>query len=225
MSSRTEQTREPRLAGRPPGATGEGTRSEILDAAIEAFAEAGFEAMSVRELTRHLGVSHNLVHHHFGSKNDLWRAALDHGVGSTAQELLELLRESAGSPDSKQILREGLERGIALLERRPAVVRLLTDESARQGPRLDYLYERYLGPMVDMLSRFLAGSRTHGVRDVDSRVAALFVLSSASAQFTHGALAKKLGLGSASQGGYTEALVDLVLGGLMTPDPDSGSTS
>ena len=43
-----------------------------------------------------------------------------------------------------------------------------------------------------MLSRFLAESHTHGVRDVDSRVAALFVLSSASAQFTHEAVAKKL---------------------------------
>ncbi len=84
--------------------------------------------------------------------------------------------------------------------------------------------ESYLGPMVETLSRFLAESRAHGVRNVDSRVAALFVLSSASAQFTHGALAEKLGLGSASQGRYTKAIVDLVIGGLMAsdPDPDSG---
>jgi TetR/AcrR family transcriptional regulator len=181
--------------------------------------------MSVRELTRKLGVSHNLVHHHFGSKQELWRAALDHGVGHTAKELFELLGESVGSPDSRQILRHGLERGIALLNRRPSVVRILSDESAHPGPRLDYLYQHYLGPLVDMLSRFLAESRVHGFRDVDSRVAALFVLSSASAQFTHDALANKLGLGRASQGGYTEALVDLVLGGLMTSDSDPDGSS
>ncbi len=219
MSSRAQRTRESRSAGRPPGATGDDTRSGILDAALEAFAEAGFEAMSVRELTRRLGVSHNLVHHHFGSKEDLWRAALDHGAGPTAKDLLELLGDSVGSPDSKQILREGLERAVTLLTRRPAVARIIAAESARPGPRLDYLYERYLGPMVDILSRFLAESRMHGVRDVDSRVAALFVLSSASAQFTHGALANKLGVGSTSKGEYTEALVDLVLNGLMTSDP------
>jgi AcrR family transcriptional regulator len=225
MSSRARPKNKARPAGRPPGATGEGTRGEILDAALDAFAEAGFEAMSVRELTRQLGVSHNLVHHHFGSKQDLWRAALDHGVGHTAQELFELMGESVGSPDSRQILRQGLERGIALLTRRPSVVRILADESAHPGPRLDYLYHHYLGPLVDMLSRFLAESRGNGVRDVDSRVAALFVLSSASAQFTHDALASKLGLGRASQGGYTEALVDLVLGGLVTSDPDPGRGS
>ena len=56
MSSRAERTSKARSVGRPPGATGEATRAEILDAALEAFAEAGFEAMSVRELTRRLEV-------------------------------------------------------------------------------------------------------------------------------------------------------------------------
>jgi TetR/AcrR family transcriptional regulator len=189
-----------------------------LDAALEAFADAGFEAMSVRQLTRRIGVSHNLVHHHFGSKLDLWRAAVDHGVGSTAAELFALLRESVGSPESKEILREVLEAAIELLTRRPAMARIVADESAREGPRLDYIYESYLGPLVDILSRFLAQSRSQGIGDVDPRVASLIVLSSASAQFSHGALANKLGIGSDSKGSYTEALVDLVLGGLTTSD-------
>lgn len=219
MSSVKTDTRS-RPVGRPPGATGDSTRGEILDAALEAFAEAGFGAMSVRELTRQLGVSHNLVHHHFGSKLDLWRAALDHGVGSTANELTEVLSQSVGSPRSRHVLHEALERAIDLLTRRPEIARIFADESARPGPRLDYLYEKYLGPMVELLSRFLNESRAYGVRDVDSRIAALFVLSSASAQFTHAALADKLGIGSGSKIGYTASLVDLVLGGLMTSDPD-----
>jgi TetR/AcrR family transcriptional regulator len=228
MSSQTRDgrsARRPRPAGRPPGATGEGTRDEILDAALQAFAEAGFEAMSVRELTRRLGVSHNLVHHHFGSKEDLWRAALDHGVGPTAEDLIKLLGERVGSRDSKQILQQGLARAFELLARRPAVVRILADESTRPGPRLDYLFERYLGPLVEMLSRFLTESRAHGLRDLDSRIAALFVLGSASAQFTHDALAEKLGLGPATQPHYTKSLVDLIMGGLVATDPDSQTRS
>ncbi len=214
--------KKPRPAGRPPGATGDATRSEILDGALEAFSEAGFEAMSVRELTRRLGVSHNLVHHHFGSKEDLWRAALEHGISSTANELAALLSQSIGRPGSRNVLRQVLERAIALLTKRPEVARIFADESARLGPRLDYLYEQFLGPLVEILSRFLSESKAYGVRDVDSRVAALFVLSSASAQFTHAALAEKLGIGNESRSGYTHSLVDLVLGGLMTPEPDQG---
>ncbi|MBW2313434.1 MAG: TetR/AcrR family transcriptional regulator [Deltaproteobacteria bacterium] len=215
MSSTGKSSAKGRPAGRPVGSTAEATRVEILDAALEAFSEAGFEAMSVRELTRRLGVSHNLVHHHFGSKEDLWRAALDHGAGPTANELLELLGQSVGSPDSKRILRTGMESGIELLRRRPAVARIVVDESARPGPRLDYLYERYLGPMVETLSRFLANSQLEGFRDVEPRVATLYVLSSVSAPFAHAALAEKLGLGRRSHDVYTEGLVDLVLDGLM----------
>jgi len=220
MSSHVATTNRARPAGRPPGATGDDTRGEILDAALEAFAEAGFEAMSVRELTRRLGVSHNLVHHHFGSKQDLWRAAIDYGIGSTASELAELLSRSIGSPRSRQVLHQVLENAIALLTKRPEVARIFADESARSGPRLDYLYEQFLGPLVTILSRFLSESRAYGVRDVDSRIAALFVLSSASAQFTLAALADKLGIGIESHSGYNHSLVDLVLGGLLTSDPD-----
>lgn len=220
MSSRAIKKTGPRPSGRPRGATGDDTRGEILDAALKAFAAAGFEAMSVRELTRRLGVSHNLVHHHFGTKEDLWRAALEHGVGSTASELAELLGASVGSPRSRQVLHQVLESAIALLTRRPEVARIFSDESARAGPRLDFLYEQFLGPLLTILSRFLHESRAYGVRDVDSRIAALFVISSASAQFTHAALAEKLGVDRETDTGYTRSLVDLVLGGLMTSEPD-----
>lgn len=218
MSSQTNTIASHRRAGRPSGTTADNTRGEILDAALKAFAEVGFEAMSVRKLTRQLDVSHNLVHHHFGSKEDLWRAAIDHGIAAATEELTELLGQSIGSPRSGEVLRQVLESAIALLTKRPEVARIFADESARLGPRLDYLFEKFLGPMIEILSRFLSESRAYGVRDVDSRIAALFVISSASAEFTHNALAEKLGIGVGSKHGYTDSIVDLVLGGLMTSE-------
>ena len=55
-------------------------RTEILDAALRAFARHGLEGVSVRTLNRELGVSHNLIYQRFGSKDDLWRAAVDFTV-------------------------------------------------------------------------------------------------------------------------------------------------
>jgi hypothetical protein len=69
----------------------------------------------------------------------------------------------------------------------------------------------------------LAG--TAGALPVKSRTAALFVLSSASAQFLHAALDDELGLGSESQTGYPQPLVALVLGGLITSEPEFGPTA
>src|SRR5258706_10808265 len=77
-----------RRAGRPPADAGSvPSREAILQAALELFGAVGYEAMSVRELTRRLGVSHNLVHYYFRSKTELWRAAIDLGFGTVAAEL------------------------------------------------------------------------------------------------------------------------------------------
>ena len=55
---------------------------EILHAALEAFAASGYEGMSVRTLSADLGLSHETVNRRFGSKKDLYFAALDYGFTS-----------------------------------------------------------------------------------------------------------------------------------------------
>lgn len=52
----------------------ESTRSAVLTAAERLFAEQGFAATSMRDISEASGVSHPLIHHHFGSKSDLYAA-------------------------------------------------------------------------------------------------------------------------------------------------------
>ena len=52
----------------------EGTRAAVLDAAERLFAEEGFAATSMRDISSASGVSHPLIHHHFGSKESLYSA-------------------------------------------------------------------------------------------------------------------------------------------------------
>ena len=61
-------------AGRRPGPTT--TPEEILAAARSLFAERGFQATSVRAVAERAGVNAALVHHHFGSKQQLFLSAL-----------------------------------------------------------------------------------------------------------------------------------------------------
>ena len=205
--------------GRPPGADGRETREAILDAALEAFAEAGYEAMSVRELTRQLGVSHSLVNHYFGSKWELWRAAVEHGFSEAAGELRGMLEESVGRPDPVDVMRTSVKRAVVLLARRPAVASVLADESARGGERLAFLYENFLEPGVDALERFLSAARPRGIQDVDVRVLLLFVISGVSALFTHRALGQKLGMPDLDRESAlvsnAEAVAELTVGGLF----------
>jgi TetR/AcrR family transcriptional regulator len=50
------------------------TRNSVLCAAERLFAEQGFAATSMRDISQLSGISHPLIHHHFGSKNDLYAA-------------------------------------------------------------------------------------------------------------------------------------------------------
>lgn len=52
----------------------ESTRTAVVDAAERLFAERGFAATSMRDISAASGVGHPLIHHHFGSKDDLYRA-------------------------------------------------------------------------------------------------------------------------------------------------------
>ncbi|SUD48342.1 transcriptional regulator BetI [Nocardia otitidiscaviarum] len=62
-------------AGRRPGQSG--TRAAILDAARVRFAEVGFDRASIRSIAAAAGVDPALVHHYFGTKQQLLTAALD----------------------------------------------------------------------------------------------------------------------------------------------------
>lgn len=61
--------------GRRPGAPD--TRAAILSAARELFAAQGYGATSVRSIAAAAGVDGSLVHHYFGTKDDLFVAALE----------------------------------------------------------------------------------------------------------------------------------------------------
>jgi TetR/AcrR family transcriptional regulator len=63
MSDKVQRVRDP-----------EGTRTAIIDAAERLFAENGFAATSMRDISNASGVSHPLIHHHFGGKEELYKA-------------------------------------------------------------------------------------------------------------------------------------------------------
>jgi TetR/AcrR family transcriptional regulator, repressor for neighboring sulfatase len=58
------------------------TRDTLLASAIELFALRGPASVSIRDVARHAGLNHGLLHRHFGSKDALIAEAIEVGVGS-----------------------------------------------------------------------------------------------------------------------------------------------
>jgi len=65
----------PGRTGRRPGNSG--ARTAILTAARSRFAEVGFDKASIRFIAASAGVDPALVHHYFGTKRELFVAAVD----------------------------------------------------------------------------------------------------------------------------------------------------
>ncbi|MBO0854431.1 MAG: TetR family transcriptional regulator [Nocardia sp.] len=62
-------------SGRRAGKSG--TREAILEAARERFAEVGFDKAAIRSIAAAAGVDPALIHHYFGTKQQLFAAALN----------------------------------------------------------------------------------------------------------------------------------------------------
>ncbi|WP_399887063.1 TetR family transcriptional regulator [Streptomyces sp. BBFR51] len=66
-----------RRRGRPPRTESADTRDRILATAREEFSERGYEKTSVRGIAKTAGVDPALVHHYFGTKEQVFAAAIE----------------------------------------------------------------------------------------------------------------------------------------------------
>ncbi len=136
--------------GRPVNANAEATRRRILESAIGLFSDHGLGGASIREIARGAGVSLAMVHHYFGSKNDLYEAA----INSMYADLAELERELRFAIEEEAELgtfvEQAIRAGFRFARAHQPAVRLLMrsvvevgelDEKRRrevQAPFLDY---------------------------------------------------------------------------------------
>ncbi len=86
----------PRRRGRPSLRSADGTpaaRDRILTAAREEFSARGYDKTSIRRIAQAAGVDPALVHHYFGTKDEIFAAAVDLSFALPAKELPAVLAE------------------------------------------------------------------------------------------------------------------------------------
>ncbi|MDB5482257.1 MAG: transcriptional regulator, TetR family, partial [Caulobacteraceae bacterium] len=91
----------------PKTARAETTRERILEAALFLFAEFGLHGASLRDISARSQVPLSGLHYHFGSKEDLFAAAVEHVFRQLSAERLERLRElemETGAPTLEAVL-------------------------------------------------------------------------------------------------------------------------
>lgn len=182
-----------RRPGRPAKGDEAIPRDVLLEASLKAFAEKGYEGVSVRELTRQWDVSHNLIHHHFGSKEGLWKAAVDHAVRQLPEGINELLSPDAPEGEEIQRIHDASYRIAMMAATHTDYFKVLMDESAQGGPRFDYIYENYMRQTTETVQTFFERAHARGeAREMPPGVGHIILLGAISAPFTMRALAARL---------------------------------
>jgi TetR/AcrR family transcriptional regulator len=141
------------------------TRGAILDAAIAEFAARGFEGASIRAIADRLGLQHPLITYHYRSKDILWRAAAEHafaqiraGWDNSAPENSDL------SPLTR--LREEYATLFRYTVAFPEFHRFMRQEAFTNNPRLKWVAETVLAPLLGRLLPQIVAAQKQGLLPV-----------------------------------------------------------
>src|SRR6476646_905846 len=102
------------------GRDSESTRAAVIDAAGRLFAERGFAATSMRDISAASGISHPLIHHHFGSKEELYAAVKRRMVEGYARRF----PAAARAPHRPLSVKAEMRRLLTYLSANPVMLRV-----------------------------------------------------------------------------------------------------
>jgi AcrR family transcriptional regulator len=147
--------------GRRPGVSG--TREAILDAARRAFAEHGYQHATIRGVADLAGVDAALVHHYFGTKQELFVAAVQLPV-NPVERLTAVLAE-----DPDQAGRRMVETFLSIW-----------DHAADQSPLLALVRsavgdEHAAAMLREFITEEVLGQIAHRLGGADARLRATLV--------------------------------------------------
>jgi AcrR family transcriptional regulator len=163
---RPSRSRRDGASKRSPGLQSPNSREAILDAALKAFAQGGFDGASLPRIAKMANVAPPLIHYHFGSKDKLWRETVDYSLG-------ELRREAAAICSATRTLAP-LDRLRALLQaithfaaRCPDHFAMIMAEARSDSDRFDWVRENYTGVLfADVVSILQDAKNASQIKDV-----------------------------------------------------------
>ncbi len=159
---------------RPAPVRLEARRAEICRAAAQIFRDRGFDATSVSDVARALGLTKAGLYHYFESKEALLFEIMSFGLDRVRDEVVVLVR---GIRDPEERLRQLIVRHARITTRGQGAVAHLGDEIRALPPASRKQLEERMRVYFDLVRNTLAELKSAGrLRQVDLTVAAFSVL-------------------------------------------------
>lgn len=152
--------------------SGPARRQRIEAAAVEVFAERGYDATSVGEIATAAGVTRTVLYDHFRSKRELYLQVLD---AQNAAMLAEVGAGITGAGAGADRLRSTVAAYLSFARQRPAARRLLVDPIPTGDTDLDQVLAAYRTARTQAVATMLAPDLARSGLTAGSTAAAVVV--------------------------------------------------
>lgn len=115
----------------PPRAGEAGTRTRILDAALEGFSERGYAGTSIRQIARAAGIRESAIYNHFPGKRAIFDALFEEGGPGVAVDLLR--SEARRNDDPATVIRSIVQQAMEVWDQ-PRARRFMSVVVREGGP-------------------------------------------------------------------------------------------
>jgi AcrR family transcriptional regulator len=152
------------------------TRSRILQAAAKTFAARGFRAATMKQIASEADVNDITVYRHFPKKQQLYWAAIEWKIQSSAlNEIVTVCLSGSGSP--RFMLRVLGERLLEIFVNDASLGRLIYFASLELPEEKKKLHEKLLKPLLNSLETVIESwVETGEIRNVNPYSAALAII-------------------------------------------------
>lgn len=208
------------------GAAETGARERILLAALQVFAEQGFDGARTRDIAERAGANLGLIQYYFEGKEQLWRAAVSRAFEELQAQLGEALatRPAAALGGDRARLEHVLRHFVRFVARRPEFMRLMNDEGKRDGPRMRWLADHHVRPFADAVRDLALRAQASGALPTEVPAASLHYIALGAAGLLFSQTpecAYLLGVDPTTDA-FAEAHADAVVRMMLGPEPRPG---
>ncbi|MFJ4998484.1 TetR/AcrR family transcriptional regulator [Microbacterium sp. NPDC088619] len=142
-------------------ANGERRRQQIVEAAIEVFAENGYSGTSLRSIAERAGTSHVSLMHHFGSKEALFQRVLERRLALDQDVRLAAFAES-GIEAAASVMMKRNTRSRALIQLDATIQVEAVDPN---HPAHDYMKQLFADTVKEVLEQLHAEESRGVIRE------------------------------------------------------------
>ncbi|WP_084688266.1 TetR/AcrR family transcriptional regulator [Paraburkholderia oxyphila] len=119
------------------------TRRAIMDAALNEFAERGFDGASMRRIGERAGLEYTLITYHFRNKDTLWHAVAEDAFAQIEAKWNEAIPPDSEMPAAERV-REEFRTFLRFTIEHTAFHHFMLRENQGDSPRLAWLVENVL---------------------------------------------------------------------------------